>query len=179
MKKTWLLIIAAMILLLCCGCGKEDTVVNIDMTEGMPEGMGEGFPGGEIPEFNGEMPEFNGERPEGMPENMDGRQPGEGGKADREQPDGEGEGRRPNITAAATGDNQVIGKVQRIVGNYVTLLIGENQNGSIEYTGEEANYLLPVGMTIGTGDFSSVNAGMVLSLTFDGDNITAVSIVSR
>lgn len=50
----------------------------------------------------------------------------------------------------------------------------------ITYTGEKATYLLPVGMQIGTGDFSSVTAGMVLRITLNETGvITAVSIVSR
>ena len=51
---------------------------------------------------------------------------------------------------------------------------------NVTYTGETATYLLPVGMAIGTGDYSSVTEGMVLQLTIDGDGtITAVSILSR
>ncbi len=51
---------------------------------------------------------------------------------------------------------------------------------SLTYSGETATYLLPVGMAIGTGDFSDVTVGMVLSLTLDAEGtITAVSILSR
>lgn len=51
---------------------------------------------------------------------------------------------------------------------------------TLDYTGETATYLLPVGMTIGTGDFSDVTEGMVLSLTLSADStITAVTILSR
>ncbi|MEL7601632.1 MAG: hypothetical protein AAGU77_00590 [Bacillota bacterium] len=51
---------------------------------------------------------------------------------------------------------------------------------SLTYTGETATYLLPVGMAIGSGDFSDVTEGMVLSLTLNAEEtITAVSILSR
>lgn len=51
---------------------------------------------------------------------------------------------------------------------------------TLDYTGETATYLLPVGMAIGTGDFSDVTEGMVLSLTLSADStITAVTILSR
>lgn len=59
---------------------------------------------------------------------------------------------------------------------------GRSMGGAmnITYTGETATYLLPVGMAIGTGDYSSVSEGMVLQLTIDNDGtITAVSILSR
>ena len=173
--KNILCMVLAVLMLLCCGCGKsEDTVVDISIPQGeggfpggngeMPEGGFGDFPGG-MGEMPGEMPEGMGERPQGSRENGEGRPAqGEGG---------------PDMAGMAIGENQVIGKVQSIAGNYATLLIGKSENGSITYTDEEQSYLLPVGMSIGTGDFSSVTAGMVLSLTFDGDNITSVSIVSR
>lgn len=68
---------------------------------------------------------------------------------------------------------------------------GENSRGNgngeasagrvnVSYTGETAVYLLPVGMSIGTGDFTSVSEGMVLQLSLnDEGTITAVSILSR
>ena len=60
---------------------------------------------------------------------------------------------------------------------------GTQQGGrsvSLTYSGDTATYLLPVGMAIGSGDFSDVTEGMVLSLTLDTEGtITAVSILSR
>jgi hypothetical protein len=54
------------------------------------------------------------------------------------------------------------------------------RNVSLIYTGETATYLLPVGMAIGSGDFSDVTEGMVLSLTLNAEEtIIAVSILSR
>ena len=51
---------------------------------------------------------------------------------------------------------------------------------TLDYSGETATYLLPVGMTIGTGDFSDVTEGMVLSITLNAEStITAVTILSR
>ncbi len=51
---------------------------------------------------------------------------------------------------------------------------------SLTYTGKTATYLLPVGMAIGSGDFSDVTEGMVLSLALNAEEtITAVSILSR
>lgn len=51
---------------------------------------------------------------------------------------------------------------------------------NVSYTGKTAVYLLPVGMAIGTGDFTTVSEGMVLQLSLnDEGTITAVSILSR
>lgn len=188
--KNMLCVMLAAIMLLCCGCGKsENTVVDITVPQGeggFPGGKGEmpagdfgGFPGGngEMPEGGfGDFPGSMGEMPEGMPEGM-GERP-RGGRENGEGSPAQGEG-GSGMAGMTMGENQVIGKVQSIAGNYATLLIGKSENGSITYTDEEQSYLLPVGMSIGTGDFTSVTAGMVLRLTFDGDNITAVSIVSR
>lgn len=57
---------------------------------------------------------------------------------------------------------------------------GGGRSVSLTYSGDTATYLLPVGMAIGSGDFSDVTEGMVLSLTLDTEGtITAVSILSR
>ncbi|HWR23491.1 MAG TPA: hypothetical protein VN366_08450 [Feifaniaceae bacterium] len=55
---------------------------------------------------------------------------------------------------------------------------GTVRGASLEYTGETATYLLPVGMAIGSGDFSSVSEGMVLALSLNGEGaITAVRVL--
>lgn len=56
---------------------------------------------------------------------------------------------------------------------------GMGRSVSLEYTGETATYLLPVGMAIGSGDFSNVSEGMVLALSMNEEGvITAVRILS-
>lgn len=77
---------------------------------------------------------------------------------------------------AGEDERIVSGTVALIVGNEVTLTLDEP-------VGETAVYLLPVGMTIGRGDFSSVTAGSRLRIHFglhptDGrEIITAVESV--
>ncbi len=56
---------------------------------------------------------------------------------------------------------------------------GMGRSVSLDYTGETATYLLPVGMAIGSGDFSNVSEGMVLALSLNGEGaITAVRILA-
>lgn len=80
-------------------------------------------------------------------------------------------------SAAQTQGNTVTGTVASIVGNEVTLTLSGEQEG------EQAVYLLPVGMAIGRGDFSTVSTGNRLRITFgtdpqDGSEIiTAVTIL--
>ncbi|MPN52602.1 hypothetical protein SDC9_200264 [bioreactor metagenome] len=81
--------------------------------------------------------------------------------------------------------NAIYGKVDSIAGNQVILILGTyNEDGTLAYGDETATYLLPVGMAIGTGNFTSVTKGMVLRITLEtledgSENITSVSIVSR
>ena len=66
----------------------------------------------------------------------------------------------------------VTGEVESIVGNEVTLLP--------EGGGDAAAYLLPVGMSVGSGDYSSVTAGMTLSLSLDAEGrVVAASVLAR
>ncbi len=68
----------------------------------------------------------------------------------------------------------VTGEVESIVGNEVTLLLTDGTEPSAEAT---ATYLLPVGMPIGTGDYSTVSTGMVLELSLDADgDVVAASV---
>ena len=62
--------------------------------------------------------------------------------------------------AADAGGRTVSGTVASIVGNEVTLTLDQP-------AGETAVFLLPVGMPIGRGDFSSVTAGNRLRIRFD------------
>lgn len=170
-NMVFLAALALVVSLFAIGCQNTgNKTVEIGVADGMPSG-------GEMPD----MPGVQGEAPSG----------GSG-----EKPSGskdEGKPQRPaSATSASEGaggkgggvsvsENEVIGKVQSIAGNYVTLLIGESANGTITYGEEEKSYLLPVGMSIGTGDFSSVTVGMALKLSFEdgSDNITNVTIISR
>lgn len=68
----------------------------------------------------------------------------------------------------------VTGEVESIVGNEVTLLLADGTEPSAQAT---ATYLLPVGMPIGTGDYSTVSTGMVLELSLDADgDVVAASV---
>jgi hypothetical protein len=50
----------------------------------------------------------------------------------------------------------------------------------LELTGETAEYLLPVGMRIGAGDYAQVASGMALRLSLDAEgNVIAADILSR
>ena len=105
--------------------------------------------------------DFGGEMPEGM-----------------EPPEGTGTG-----TAGGGAQSQtlqvevaetVTGEVESIVGNEVTLLLTDGTAPSAQAT---ATYLLPVGMPIGTGDYSTVSTGMVLELSLDADgDVVAASV---
>lgn len=95
-----------------------------------------------------------------------------------------GQGQRPQPAERDSGGesgegredrNSITGTVKSIVGNEVLLVIGQG--------GEEQSYLLPVGMSIGSKDFSVVKTGDRLRITFgkhpdDGrEIITAAAIV--
>ncbi len=155
-------------LLLCLlglwGCSaQESEVVQIGL-----EANGGRAASGEMP--SGEMPD--GEAPSGSMPGGETAAEGEGTAADGASQE-----------AQAAGE-AVIGQVESIVGNRVVLLLGEQgENGAFSAGTETAEYLLPVGMAIGTGDFTSVTEGMVLQLTVDtsegSEVITAVRILSR
>ena len=121
-------------------------------SEGQQSAAGKGTTGGERPSGN------MGERPSGE---ATGEMPA-GGPPSDEMPSGSafsGEKQQD----AATG-------LAKQSGRSVTL----------DYTGETETYLLPVGMAIGTGDFSDVTEGMVLSISLNAEGtITAVTILSR
>ena len=117
-------------------------------------------------DFGGEMPEGM-ERPEGM-----------------ELPEGTGTGTVGGTGTAGGGAQSqtlqvevaetVTGEVESIVGNEVTLLLTDGTDPSAQAT---ATYLLPVGMPIGTGDYSTVSTGMVLELSLDADgDVVAASV---
>lgn len=102
--------------------------------------------------------DFGGEMPEGM-----------------ELPEGTGTtGGAQSQTLQVEVAETVTGEVESIVGNEVTLLLTDGTAPSAEAT---ATYLLPVGMPIGTGDYSTVSTGMVLELSLDADgDVVAASV---
>ena len=108
--------------------------------------------GGEKPDMNGNMPDFGGEMPD-----MNGDMPDFGG----EMPD-------MNGTPPDMG-NMPSGK-------------GGRKSASVEKTGEEAEYILPVGMPIDglsgrSNDYSGVSAGDVITLTVnDRGNVCAAEV---
>lgn len=108
--------------------------------------------------------DFGGEMPEGM-----------------ELPEGTGTAGGTGTTGGVQSQTlqvevaeTVTGEVESIVGNEVTLLLTDGTEPSAEAT---ATYLLPVGMPIGTGDYSTVSTGMVLELSLDADgDVVAASV---
>ncbi len=184
MKKA-LILVLALLCVFSTACAEETSAgrqqaggMNLDKApEGMefPEGMT--FPEGmDMPEGI-EFPEGM-ERPEGMGR-QDGMERPSGGR-----PDTQGEVQGQNSVQLGLEEDEILGKVESITGNRVELLLGTLKGGEISYGTEVAAYLLPVGMKIGSSDFSSVSAGMVLKLSMgeasDGtETITAVTIVTR
>lgn len=114
--------------------------------------------------------DFGGEMPEGM-ERPEGMEPPEGtGTAGGTGTTGGAQSQTLQVEVAET----VTGEVESIVGNEVTLLLTDGTEPSAEAT---ATYLLPVGMPIGTGDYSTVSTGMVLELSLDADgDVVAASV---
>ncbi|MCE5234453.1 MAG: hypothetical protein ABFC62_08185 [Clostridiaceae bacterium] len=177
MRKFRLFCLMAALLLLFAGCSKkEEETVRVGPLgqNGTFSGeLPEGFTGGDMSGM-GDMPQWDGQ---GEPPQWDGQ---------GARPSGRPEGGEAGFPAfdQAEGD-AVYGRVETIVGNKVTLTLGEyGADGVIVYGEETADYLLPVGMAIGSGDFTSVAKGMVLKLTVESledgsENITSVSIVSR
>lgn len=136
-----------------------------DDTTGEGEAQGE-FSGGERPSM--QVSEGSGERPSGgqMPSGGSGERPSGG------QMTSGGFGERPsgNMTFESSGQSLQEGGASSGTGRSVTLT----------YSGETKTFLLPVGMAIGSGDFSNVSKGMVLALSLDGEEmITAVRILAN
>ncbi len=179
-------LLAALLALLFAGCSKQEEadVVRVDLGQ-MEQGGISGIPPGEMPSLDGmptggDMP--SGERPGGDTAQAQGGRQGGQKNADADTAQG-----APGGDAVPMQDDgsAIYGRVAAIVGNKVTLTLGErDESGTLVYGEETAEYLLPVGMAIGTGDFSSVTKGMALRITLEtladgSENITGVSIVSR
>ena len=110
--------------------------------------------GGEIPEMNGEPPQWNGEMPEGEFAPPNGEMPQMKG----ERPDWGGE-----MPAQGRGRRKGSSTVQK--------------------TGEEAQYILPVGMPINglsgrKNDYSGISAGAVITLTVNEKGVVCAAEVS-
>ena len=123
----------------------------------MPEGMS--MPEGMTP------PEgFDGKMPEGMtpPEGFEGKMP----EGDFSMPDGDfsmpdfANGERPQGGGRMPGMNM--------------------EDIELEYTGETAKYTIPVGVKVGSGDYTSLSKGMVIMLNLDDNNaVSSVMIISQ
>lgn len=123
-------------------------------------------------DFGGEMPEGM-ERPEGM-EPPEGTGTGTAGGTGTVGGTGTAGGGAQSQTLQVEVAETVTGEVESIVGNEVTLLLTDGTAPSAQAT---ATYLLPVGMPIGTGDYSTVSTGMVLELSLDADgDVVAASV---
>ena len=146
--------------------------------------------------------DFGGEMPEGM-ERPEGMEPPEGTGTGTVGGTGTAGGGAQSQTLQVEVAETVTGEVESIVGNEVTLLLTDGTAPSAEAETAEpaelpagtedaeaaqteetessaqatATYLLPVGMPIGTGDYSTVSTGMVLELSLDADgDVVAASI---
>lgn len=117
--------------------------------------------------------DFGGEMPEGM-ERPEGMEPPEGTGTGTVGGAGTAGGGAQSQTLQVEVAETVTGEVESIVGNEVTLLLTDGTEPSAQAT---ATYLLPVGMPIGTGDYSTVSTGMVLELSLDADgDVVAASV---
>ena len=108
----------------------------------------------QAPGQNGEMPEMNGEMPEGDFAPPDGERPERSG----EKPDWSGE-----MPTQGKG--------------------GRRGGSTVEKTGEEAQYILPVGMPIDglsgrNTDYSGITAGTVITLTVNEKGVVCAAEVS-
>ena len=146
--------------------------------------------------------DFGGEMPEGM-ELPEGMEPPEGTGTGTAGGTGTVGGGAQSQTLQVEVAETVTGEVESIVGNEVTLLLtdgtapsaeaetaapaelpAETEDAEAAQTEETessaqatATYLLPVGMPIGTGDYSTVSTGMVLELSLDADgDVVAASV---
>ena len=54
---------------------------------------------------------------------------------------------------------------------------GKSSSATIEKSGEEATYILPVGMPIGSGDYSNISEGDILTLTINSEGIVCAAEV--
>lgn len=117
--------------------------------------------GGEIPEMNGDMPQWDGNMPEGNFTPPSGEMPQMNG----EKPDRGGE--RPDMS----GEMPTQGRG------------GRKGSSTVQKTGEEAEYILPVGMPIDglsgrNADYSGVTAGAVITLTVNEQGVVCAAEVS-
>ena len=145
--------------------------------------------------------DFGGEMPEGM-ELPEGMEPPEGTGTGTVGGTGTAGGGAQSQTLQVEVAETVTGEVESIVGNEVTLLLTDGtaapaepeaaatpaatpaaseapaETEEPESSGQAtATYLLPVGMPIGTGDYSTVSTGMVLELSLDADgDVVAASV---
>ena len=125
-----------------------------------------------------------GGRPEGA------EAPGQGGGRDGSA---EGTGTAQSQTLQVEVAETVTGEVESIVGNEVTLLLTDGTAAPAATPAASATpapsaepesaaqataaYLLPVGMPVGSGDYSTVSDGMVLKLSLDADgDVVAASV---
>ncbi|MGN0638638.1 MAG: hypothetical protein ACI4J0_09735 [Huintestinicola sp.] len=112
--------------------------------------------GGDMPEMGGEPPQFDGNMPDGDITPPEGGMPERGG----EKPDFGGE--RPEMGGRSGG---------------------RKGGSSVQKTGEEAQYILPVGMPIDglsgrSTDYSGVTAGTVITLTVNEQGVVCAAEVS-
>lgn len=114
-----------------------------------------------MPEMNGEMPDISGNMPSDDFASPDGERPDRSG----EKPDWGGE--RPDMSGEMPSQGRG----------------GRKGSSTVQKTGEEAEYILPVGMPIDglsgrNTDYSGVTAGAVITLTVNEKGVVCAAEVS-
>lgn len=157
MKKILLFILAAIMILSLSACGNKNAQTIKSDSSQVENDESESKIKNERGSFSGSrpegMPDISGSRPEGMPEMSGSRPEGMPDKSDNK------------------ANYDVVGKVKEIVGNEVTLEIMTKSEETSEYksSGETETYIIPVGMSIGTGDFTKITTGVTLGLSLNSD----------
>lgn len=186
MKRFLLILLAVAMILLLASCGDKSGSTQSGQTAGeltqqserqsgkqrgsRPEGT-EGAPSRQKP-AEGETAQSPGSKIEKNGENVS--QPKDAAAKPNEKTADNRESRQQQSNDGKT----LTATVQSIVGNEVTLLMTNDGQEQTE------TLLLPVGMKIGSKDFSSVKAGNTLKITFGADPddgteiITSVEIAS-
>jgi len=157
--KRWTLPVLLLILCSRAGCAPSEAEEIVEIGVEEMRTVREGPGGGAGRGAGGEIPAEGGERPRAAMASSGWTQ------GDFAMPsDGRVQGARQAAYAQ-------IGEVEKIVGNEVTFLLQRQSGGTYEPTGERAAYLIPVGMQLGSGDYSSLSAGTLLGFSVEGDMI--------
>ena len=167
--KRWALPPLALLLvpLLFAGCASSETEEIVEIGVEEMQAAREG-PGG--------LGAMGRDAREGPPADREGRPQAAMTSSGRPQggPGAASDGRMQGARQAAY---EQVGEVEKIVGNEVTFLLQKQSGGVNEPTGETAAYLIPVGMQLSSGDYSSLSVGMLLGFNAEGDMIRDAALL--